>query len=129
MIPVRLLEKFRVLSLDRVGRVEATWIRLLHVEAVADERQPLLRQIQRELHTLKGDAAIVGAHELQHLSHELEELLKLAERRRFQIAAELELVVTTAIRLLATLLRTDDVHDFDLQTLLQQIQITLRDPE
>ncbi|HEU0031992.1 MAG TPA: Hpt domain-containing protein [Kofleriaceae bacterium] len=108
MIPAQLLDKFRVLSLDRVTRIETAWIRLLHVDGSTGERPSLTRQIHRELHTIKGDSAIIGEHALQHLAQRLEDLLKLSEQQGFDVSPELEELITTAIRALATLLRPDD---------------------
>ena len=63
MIPEELLERFRTLSLERIGRVEAMWNGLVQ-NIDADEAA---RQIARDVHTLKGDAAIVGFFEVQIL--------------------------------------------------------------
>ena len=60
MIPEELLERFRTLSLERIGRVEAMWNGLVQ-NIDADESA---RQIARDVHTLKGDAAIVGDAEV-----------------------------------------------------------------
>jgi two-component system chemotaxis sensor kinase CheA len=49
---------------------------LLRLSAVGpDQRSDLLAQVRRELHTLKGNSAMMGFGELQRLAHELEDRL------------------------------------------------------
>jgi two-component system, chemotaxis family, sensor kinase CheA len=102
IIPPELLERFRVLSLERLGRVETSWNRLVFEGGGADD---LVRPMLREIHTVKGDAAIVGAHEVAQLCQKLEDLLELAEKRDFEISEDCELVGTMAIQFVGMLLR------------------------
>ena len=92
MVPEELLERFRTLSLERIGRVEAMWNGL--VQNVDSEETA--RQISRDVHTLKGDAAIVGATEVHILCQKLEDLILLAEDLHYDISEDFELVVTMA---------------------------------
>jgi two-component system chemotaxis sensor kinase CheA len=124
-LPPEFLERFRVLSLERVGRVENAWNRLVH----EDEAEGLVRQMLREVHTLKGDASVVGAHEVLLLCQKLEDLLEVAEELRFEISEDLELVVTMAIQFLGMLLRmkAGAMTGLDLAGFVRQVEEVLRE--
>jgi two-component system, chemotaxis family, sensor kinase CheA len=67
-----LLREFGVEAHERLGRVEGMLLELPDVPLeFFDER---LDQIRRDLHTLKGNSALVGLGELQALAHEMEDL-------------------------------------------------------
>jgi two-component system chemotaxis sensor kinase CheA len=86
--------------------------------------------VHQELHTLKGDARVVGFNDIHLLAHKLEELLGAAERRRFLIPEEFDLVMTMAIRLMVMLLRTRDgvsLGGIDVDGFVQQIDELLAD--
>jgi chemotaxis protein histidine kinase CheA len=63
-----------MLSLERIGRVESVWNALLQG---ADDEEAV-RSISHDLHTLKGDAKVVGFDAVHALAQKLEELLALA---------------------------------------------------
>jgi two-component system chemotaxis sensor kinase CheA len=66
-----LLEEFYLESKERLDRIEQV---LLTVEAAdADRRRDLLVEAKRELHTLKGNSAMMGLGELQGLAHRIED--------------------------------------------------------
>jgi two-component system chemotaxis sensor kinase CheA len=66
-----LLEDFRLESRERIDRVENG---LLNLTGTAHpERQPLVLMIRLELHTLKGNSAMMGFDDLQALAHDLED--------------------------------------------------------
>jgi two-component system chemotaxis sensor kinase CheA len=67
-----LLEAFEVEAHERIERIEASLLQL--PGAPADRFGELLEQIRRDLHTLKGNSALVGLGELQTLAHEMEDL-------------------------------------------------------
>jgi len=126
MIPEELLERFRTLSLERVGRVEAMWNGLVQ-NVDADESA---RQIARDVHTLKGDAAIVGFFEVQILCQKLEDLLQLAEEMHYEISEDFELVVTMAIQFAGMLLRKkrgSAMTGLDLPGFVRQVDDVLRE--
>jgi two-component system chemotaxis sensor kinase CheA len=67
-----LLQDFSLEAHERIGRVEAS---LLDLPGAPPARfQDLLEQIRRDLHTLKGNSALVGLGELQALAHQMEDL-------------------------------------------------------
>jgi len=126
MIPEELLERFRTLSLERIGRVEAMWNGLVQ-NIDADEAA---RQISRDVHTLKGDAAIVGFFEVQILCQKLEDLLQLAEEVQYEISEDFELVVTMAIQFVGMLLRKkrgSAMTGLDLPGFVRQVDDVLRE--
>ena len=126
MIPEELLERFRTLSLERIGRVEAMWNGLVQNIGV-DEAA---RQINRDVHTLKGDAAIVGFFEVQILCQKLEDLLQLAEEMHYEISEDFELVVTMAIQFVGMLLRKkrgSAMTGLDLPGFVRQVDDVLRE--
>jgi len=126
MIPEELLERFRTLSLERVGRVEAMWNGLVqNIDA-----DGAARQIARDVHTLKGDAAIVGFFEVQILCQKLEDLLQLAEEMHYEISEDFELVVTMAIQFAGMLLRKkrgSAMTGLDLPGFVRQVDDVLRE--
>ncbi|MDA8017101.1 MAG: chemotaxis protein CheW [Thermoanaerobaculia bacterium] len=66
-----LLEEFLLEAKERADEVEATLLQMASGDA--DERQEALAQAKRELHTLKGNAGMMGFSDLQHLAHEMED--------------------------------------------------------
>jgi two-component system chemotaxis sensor kinase CheA len=67
-----LLQDFALEAEERLARIEASLLRL--AGAAADGFDALLVQIRRDLHTLKGNSAMVGLGGLQELAHEMEDL-------------------------------------------------------
>ena len=79
-----LLEEFYLESKERLDAIERV---LLTVEAAdADRRRDLLVEAKRELHTLKGNSAMMGLGELQGLAHRFED--RVAELRPAAISAD-----------------------------------------
>ena len=67
-----LLQDFALEAEERCSRVEAA---LLELPGAAPDRfGELMEEIRRDLHTLKGNAALVGLGELQALAHRMEDL-------------------------------------------------------
>ena len=108
-LPEGIITRFRSLSLERVGRVEGTWN-----SVIAGVRDPkAIRDLLRELHTLKGDSRIVGFDEIHLLAHKLEELFALAKMLDYRVSEDVELVITMSIQFLGMLLRrkqADQLH-------------------
>jgi two-component system chemotaxis sensor kinase CheA len=123
-LPPAIIGRFRSLSLERLERIEAGWVAVLQGEP------DRAAEVHQELHTLKGDARVVGFNDIHLLAHKLEELLGAAERRRFKIPEEFDLVMTMAIRLMVMLLRTRDglsLGGIDVDGFVQQIDELLAD--
>jgi two-component system, chemotaxis family, sensor kinase CheA len=122
MIPAELLERFRLSSLERVGRIEAAWNRLL-----AGSEQGATQHMLREVHTLKGDASVAGATDVQQLCQKLEDLLEAVDERPLDIADDLEVVVTMAMQFIGMLLRVRQAAGIDLEGFVRQVDDVLRE--
>jgi len=61
---------------------------LLELEQRPDD-QELVRSVYRELHTLKGSAAVAGLQEISRVAHGLEELVEDVRAGRRQVTAEM----------------------------------------
>ena len=71
-----LLDEFLLEAKERADEVEATLLQMASGDP--DEREEALAQAKRELHTLKGNAGMMGFGDLQQLAHEMEdEVLEL----------------------------------------------------
>lgn len=122
-LPEEFLDRFRTSSLERVRRVEASWTRIIQ-NAEADEAT--VAEMLREVHTLKGDASIVGYHEVHHLCQKLEDLFEIADR----MTDDLDLVVTMAMQFLTMLLRMkpgSPMTGLDLDGFVRQCDDVLRE--
>ena len=71
------LDDFLLESGERVDRVEQILLSL--PDARAADREGALLELKRELHTLKGNAGMMGLDALQSLSHELEDAVELLD--------------------------------------------------
>jgi two-component system chemotaxis sensor kinase CheA len=73
----QLAGEFLLEAAQRIDQIEQTLLRV--GESPAANTAEALNDIRRELHTLKGNAGMMGLHELQHRTHAMEELLAGAE--------------------------------------------------
>ncbi|MGE0402722.1 MAG: ATP-binding protein [Kofleriaceae bacterium] len=125
-LPEGIITRFRSLSLERVGRVEGTWN-----SVIAGVRDPkAIRDLLRELHTLKGDSRIVGFDEIHLLAHKLEELFALAKMLDYRVSEDVELVITMSIQFLGMLLRRKQAGStggIDLPGFVRQVDEVLRE--
>ncbi len=124
-LPEGIITRFRSLSLERVGRVEGTWN-----SVIAGVRDPkAIRDLLRELHTLKGDSRIVGFDEIHLLAHKLEELFALAKMLDYRVSEDVELVITMSIQFLNILLRRKHAGagGIDLPGFVRQVDEVLRE--
>lgn len=125
-LPEGIITRFRTLSLERLGRVEATWNSL--IGGVQDHNA--LREVARDLHTLKGDSRMVGFDDVHVLSQKLEELFAVAGQLDYRVSDDLELVITMAIQFLGVLLRKKSgnaVSGIDLPGFVRQVDEVLRE--
>lgn len=85
-----LVEEFRRVALDRLARINVLWIEL--------EREPdgPADELLRELHTLKGEARMMGFPDVAVVAHHLEDLAGWARERRFVVPREVGDLVMAA---------------------------------
>ena len=76
-----LLGEFRQSARERLDRMSATWVALESEDSKRAEHGTVLL---RELHTLKGEAKLMGYGHVSQLVHQLEELIVALERNAFR---------------------------------------------
>ena len=96
-----LIARFRSVSLERLEQVETIWLSLMQRVAGPDASHELLRV----LHTIKGDARILGFVDVHFLCHRLEELVAHAQRVNYRVSDDVDMIVMMAMRFVAVLLR------------------------
>lgn len=118
-----ILDRFRAVSLERMGRIEVAWNHI----TVDGTRSTI--EIMREVTTLTGDASMVGDASVFHLCQKLEDLVQLVEQQRFELSEDLELVVTMAIQFVCMLLRGQRraMAGLDLFGFIRQVDDVLRE--
>src|SRR5690242_8626544 len=126
-LPEGIITRFRTLSLERIGRVESVWQTLIQ----GAEDHEAVRAMSRDLHTLKGDAKIVGFEEVHVLAQKLEELLAAAGQVQYRVSEDFDLVVTMAAQFVGMLLRkkTRDAAGIDLVGFVRQVDEVLREAQ
>lgn len=100
-LPQALVAQFRSGSLERLDRIEAGWNAVTQRMATAE----LEAEMFRDVHTLKGEARLVGFADVVLITERLEDLLFAARRRRFRVHEDVDVVVTMALQFLRMLLR------------------------
>ena len=87
----RLIAKFRSTATDRLRKLANVILRLEregYSETIAEE-------VKREIHTLKGEAKLVGFADVSFLVHKIEELILFADRNHFRTEARtLDVILT-----------------------------------
>ncbi len=90
---VELLEEFRRTTRERLERVAVAWV---HIEQEPRD-QSVFEDLRRELHSLKGEARMLGFFELSRIAHAAEELLSFCAARNFrEIEAAGDLLLAAA---------------------------------
>ncbi|MGB8699284.1 MAG: response regulator [Thermosynechococcaceae cyanobacterium] len=62
---------------------------LLNLQAAVDDSE-LMNEVFRAAHSVKGGAAMLGIHSMQHIAHRLEDYFKILKEHRTQVDAKLE---------------------------------------
>lgn len=122
-----LLQKFRVIAQERLERIEAAWAQVLR--GLDDEAS---RQIQREVHTLKGEARVMGFDDVNQVCHKLEDLLGAARAQGYAVDDDFDLAVNMAIRFMGMLVRKkvgSQLTAIDLPGFMRQIEDVLQRQE
>jgi two-component system chemotaxis sensor kinase CheA len=99
-LPAEIVARFRAKALERIEKLEAGWTTLT---SSSTPDPAVIDDVQRELHTLKGDSRVVGFTDVNLLCHKLEDLLAAAHRLDYRVAEDFDLVLTMALRFLAML--------------------------
>jgi two-component system, chemotaxis family, sensor kinase CheA len=124
-IPDSIVHQFRAVAQERLERVEAAWTTVC--AKLDDEAAAILH---REVHTLKGEARVVGFTDVDLVCHRLEDLLEVARNSGYAVDEELDLVVNMALRFIAMLVRKkvgSQLAGIDLPGFLRQIDQVLAD--
>jgi two-component system chemotaxis sensor kinase CheA len=96
-----IVAQFRATSLDRLGRIEEAWSSLAQRVATSESEKELFH----EVHTLKGEARLVGFADVVLIAQRLEDLLAAARRRKYRVTEDVDVLVTMAIQFIRMLLR------------------------
>ena len=100
-LPVSIVAQFRASGIERLSRIEAAWAALTQRVATAEAEA----ELYHDVHTLKGEARLVGFADVVLLTQRLEDLLVAARRRRYRITEDVDVLVTMAIQFTRMLLR------------------------
>lgn len=100
-LPQQLVAQFRATSLERLERIESAWGALTQRMSTPDTE----RELFHDVHTLKGEARLVGFADVGLIAHRLEDLLFAARRRGFKVHEDVEVVVTMAVQFARMLVR------------------------
>jgi two-component system, chemotaxis family, sensor kinase CheA len=103
-----LLGEFRDSARERLERIASTWVTL---ESDESRRAEHCNVLLRELHTLKGEAKLMGFGHVSQLVHYVEELVVTMERNGYQRADEVGDFVLRAVDVLAEQLRRGPEDD------------------
>jgi two-component system chemotaxis sensor kinase CheA len=125
-LPQELVARFRSVAQQRLGRIEVCWSDLTS----GGDDPSLAAELRRELHTLKGESRAIGFPDINLVCHKLEEMVGRAERSRFRVSDNFDLMVVGAIQFVAMLLRKKPGQAFggiDLPGFIQQIDEALKE--
>jgi two-component system chemotaxis sensor kinase CheA len=127
-VPEAIIARFRSVGLERLEQIESIWLTITQGPANVEAGAELLRL----LHTLKGDARIVGFVDVHFLCHKLEGLCAYAHRQGYRVTEDFDLIVTMGVRFLAMLLRKKagrSLGGIDLPGFARQIDEALLDAQ
>lgn len=113
--------QFRATARERIERVEQAWEQVL---ATLDDDAS--RLIQREVHTLKGEAKLVGFDDVHAVCHKVEDLLDVARARGYAVDDELDLMVTIALRFALALVDRERAVRVDVPGFVRRLDAVLR---
>ncbi|MCX4245895.1 ATP-binding protein [Paraliomyxa miuraensis] len=119
-IPDEILQRFRQLAAERLGRAESIWFGLSQGTGHDDDAPELLRLI----HTLKGDAQMIGFGDVELVCHELENLMAVAARLHYAVPEDIDLLVTMSFHFIGLLARKrsgTSVAGIDLDGFVQEV--------
>ncbi len=94
LVRKELIGEFRQSARERLDRISATWIAL---ESDSGKRHAHGKVLLRELHTLKGEAKLMGFAPVSKIIHHLEDLVVSLERAGFRRTADFGDLVLRAV--------------------------------
>jgi two-component system chemotaxis sensor kinase CheA len=100
-LPDEIIQRFRQLAVERLTRAESIWFALLQDTSNDGDAAELLRLV----HTLKGDALVVGFTDVDLVCHKLEDLLTVASDMAYAVPDDLDLLVTMSFHFIGLLTR------------------------
>jgi two-component system chemotaxis sensor kinase CheA len=100
-LPEQLMTRFRTLSFEKLERIDAAWAALTR----GGGSDAMEQELFRDLHTLKGDARVVGYEDVSVLCQHVEDLLFAARDRRYRVHEDVDIVLTMALQFIGMLLR------------------------
>ena len=123
-LSAELVAQFQAIAEQRLARITAAWAQLI---VRVDDRAA--SALHHELHTLKGEAQVVGMDQVSLVAHKLEDLVILARDRGYAVDDELDLIVNMAIRYIAMLTRrpAGAQGGLDLPAFVRQIDAVLHE--
>lgn len=123
-LPEALLERFQTVAFERLERIDNAWMALSGGTAAKEAEV----EIFREVHTLEGDARVVGFGDVSLICQRLEDLLIAARENGYRVHEDVDIVVTMAIQFAGLLVRKKGSvarGGIDLEGFLAQIEQVL----
>jgi two-component system, chemotaxis family, sensor kinase CheA len=96
-----LLDKFKTLAGERIERLNNGLVEL----EKDPQNEAAAAGVLREIHTLKGEAKLMGFADINLVAHRTEDLLMLAKQRQFRISPELADAILKGFDIIGYLLR------------------------
>ncbi len=124
-LPDEIIQRFRQVVAERLARAESIWFALLQGTGHEADAAELLRLV----HTLKGDAGIVGFEDVHLVCHKLEDLLAVASDVAYAVPDDLDLLVTMSFHFIGLLTRRGartPVAGIDLDGFVQEVDQAVR---
>lgn len=124
-IPAEIIAEFKSVALERLAGIESAW----H-EVIFRPDGKLGVSLEREVHNLKGDARLIGFHDVAVLCHKLEDLLRFARTWGYVVPESIDLLVATVIGVIRLLIKKRigrHMAGLDLAEFSRQIDDTLRE--
>jgi two-component system, chemotaxis family, sensor kinase CheA len=100
-VDAELLALFVAEALDHLGTIESS---VLALEASPDDREAI-NAVFRPFHTIKGNSAALGIHDVEELAHAVEDLLDRARSGERRIGSTETELILAAVDLLSAMIR------------------------
>ncbi len=97
----KFLDQFYMEANERITRIHTNMAQLEH----APHSKAVLLSIQRDMHTIKGSARMVGLKEISEIAHILEDVFLMAGNGRIQVNEEVQQIIYRGIDGISELLQ------------------------